>query len=213
MIESSESLLLCGLLNLFFGLLLYCVATLYRLTLYKRLKLGQIGNYFGFLTPLIFFSLIFLKVPNLIFFGIAFLGSLGLIYDFFQNYKKCYLCSCISLLLAHLCVITLVDISIAPKLQFLIYLFFANFCFFFLCFGRFEAFKTTFFISLFATLLTFIPSWIDFANTRNVLIGYLILYAVLYFLAFLFASGRLIAYLTRIAKAKWRNIRKKGKTS
>lgn len=200
MIESSEALFALVLLNIFSGLFLYCITMIYRLIIHRHLDL--LGNYFSFIIPFLIFLLLFLKFLNLAIFPIVLIGSLCLIYDFFQNYKKSYLCSCSSLLLTHLCAVVMIGSFLDLKLTLFIYLLLANFCLFLLCFGKLEVFKNILYLSAFVTLLTFIPSWLDIKSAQIILISYLVVYAIFAFLVFLLIGKRLIFCLARVMKQK-----------
>lgn len=202
MINPSETIFAFVLLNLVLGLLLNGVVVVYRFVVYRVLKLGVLGSYALIFTSLSIPLLLFLKPFDWVVLPITTLGSLGLIYDFFQNYKKCYLCSCSSLLIAYLCGVIIFGCYPQSKLALLAYLFLANFCLLFSCFGKVGAFVKVFCISLTATLAVFCLALFENQGIQSMLVGYLGVYCVFYICVFFFVTTRLFFSLARIIKKR-----------
>lgn len=103
MTNPTETTFALILLNLALGLSLYSVTMAYRLVMYKTLKLGILESCFPIFAPLVIPLSLFFKPPDWVILPIAILGTLSLLYDFNQNYKKGFLLSCVSLSVTLLC--------------------------------------------------------------------------------------------------------------
>lgn len=202
MINLSETIFAFVLLNLTLGLLLYGVVVVYRLVISRGLKLGALGSCALIFTPLSILLFLFFKPSDWVVLPVTILGSLGLIYDFFQNCKKSFLLSCISLSMAHLCGVVIFACFPQSKLALLACLCLANFGLFFSCFGKVGSFVKIFCISLAVALALFCLALLESQGIQSVLVGYFCIYCMFYLCAIFFVIVRLFSNLARAIRQR-----------
>ncbi|VEJ24405.1 Uncharacterised protein [Helicobacter cholecystus] len=198
MIAMSESIIAFSLLNLALGIFLYYIAVIYRLIIFKSLKL--LGNCFAIFSLLLLNFILFFKPSTFIILLIAIISSISLIYDFLQNHKKCYLCSCSSLIIVHLYGIIIIGCLSHSVLAFFIYLYLTNFCLFFSCFSKLATFKQIFCLSFFVTLLIFCLSWLEAQSGQILFVCYLTVYSIISICIIVLITINIFSYLVQIIK-------------
>lgn len=204
MIEFDEGTFSFILINFWLSQFLYIASILYRFATFKILKLKRLGSLFSFFIPPIAL-LMAIYIPHHEFFNLIFptIGAFCLLFDFFQNYKKCYLCTYSSLLMAHLCILISLGTLFALKSVFFFYFIFANFFLAILFFAKKSRFTGTIFkkslcLSFFVSLLIFCTTWFKPHYGEFLLLSYLTLYFALS--AYVIVSISLLLCLNTI---KW----------
>ncbi|RDU70436.1 hypothetical protein CQA58_05395 [Helicobacter brantae] len=90
MINPTETTFALILLNLALELLLYSIAVVYKLVMYKALKLGILESCFPIFAPLVIPLSLFFKPPDWVILPITILGTLSLLMIFIKTTKRAF---------------------------------------------------------------------------------------------------------------------------
>ncbi len=203
MIEWDEGIFAFILMNCWVSQFLYIASILYRFINFKALQLKWLGSLFAIFFPPVLLLMVLYVPHNVLFdFILPILGILCLLFDFFQNHKKCHLCAYSSLLMAHLCILIPLGSFLNSNLILLLYFAFANLYLSLLFFAKGqESMKAVFIKSLYFSLpvsfFVFCITWLKGDYGEFLVLSYLAIYLILNLCLIVLIGIYLYSYLIK----------------